>query len=328
METVLFSERIHEEGMKLVEERYNIRVAPSTSEDVLCEEVKDADAMIVRSSAITAKIIESGERLKVIGRHGIGVDQIDIDAATRCKVAVVNTPDANSISVAEHAVASMLYLCKRLREVDTALREGVFAQPGSLPGLVTKLGYITSELYSKNLGLIGFGRIARLVADICAKGFQMKVFAYDAYIPPETIREYGAEPCASIEEILKVGDFVSIHVPLTKETENLIGAEELALMKPGAFLVNSARGGLINEEALCQALKERQIAGAAVDVYAQEPPDVSNPLFGLDNLLVTPHIAAMTDGALLRMATDVATEVITVLEGKRPRYLVNPDVWE
>lgn len=328
MKTVLFSERIHEEGMKMVQERYKIKVSPSTNEDVLCEEVKDADALIVRSSAITSKIIESGTRLKVIGRHGIGVDQIDIDAATRGKVAVVNTPDANSISVAEHAVASMLYLCKRLREVDTALREGVFAQKGSLPGLVTKLGYTTSELYSKNLGLIGFGRIARLVADICAKGFQMNVFAYDAYIPAEKIREYGAEPCTSVEEILKVGDVISIHVPLTKETKDLIGGKELALMKPGAFLINSARGGLVNEDALYRALKDKTIAGAAVDVYSQEPPDVNTPLFGIDNLLVTPHIAAMTDGALLRMATDVAREVISVLEGKRPRYLVNPEVWE
>ena len=137
----------------------------------------------------------------------------------------------------------------------------------------------------------------------------MNVFAYDAYIPAEKIREYGAEPCTSVEEILKVGDVISIHVPLTKETKDLIGGKELALMKPGAFLINSARGGLVNEDALYRALKDKTIAGAAVDVYSQEPPDVNTPLFGIDNLLVTPHIAAMTDGALLRMATDVARDL-------------------
>lgn len=326
METVLFTERIHEDGMEMIKARYNVKVASSTSENVISEEVKDADALIVRSSPITSKIINSGSRLKVIGRHGIGVDQIDIMAANRNRVMVVNTPDANTMSVAEHAVASMLNLCKRLHEVDKALRDGVFDQGGSLPGLVTKLGYMTTELNSKKVGLIGFGRIARIVADICAKGFHMKTFAYDAYIPAETIKDNGAEPCERMEDILKNCDVISLHLPLTNEIKNLIGKKEIELMKHSAILVNTGRGRLINEKDLYEALKEGKIAGAAIDVFEKEPPDSDNKLFTLDNILVTPHMAAMTDGALKRMAIDVAKDVINVLEGRRPVNLVNSDV--
>ncbi|NLC10890.1 MAG: hydroxyacid dehydrogenase [Firmicutes bacterium] len=325
---ILLSESIHEEGINILRQFGEVQIAADTGEETLVKAVADADALVVRSSQVTGKIIQAGKRLKVIGRHGIGLDNIDLEAASRCKVAVVNTPEANVLSVAEHVIASMLYLCKKLPQSDKALRSGVFNRSGSLPGLVTKLGYTTLELYGKTLGLVGVGKISRRVAEIAGKGFNMNTIGYDAFLPAETIKAAGVEPCSSLEELFKQSDFISLHVPLTPATKDLVDAKLLGLMKPTAYLVNTARGGVVNEEALYTALKNNAIAGAAVDVFATEPPQQDHPFFELDNILVTPHAAAMTDGALLRMALDVAEGVVAVLKGEKPKYLVNPEVWE
>ena len=325
---ILLSESIHEEGINILRQFEEVQIAADTGEETLVKAVADADALVVRSSQVTGKIIQAGKRLKVIGRHGIGLDNIDLEAASRCKVAVVNTPEANVLSVAEHVIASMLYLCKKLPQSDKALRSGVFNRSGSLPGLVTKLGYTTLELYGKTLGLVGVGKISRRVAEIAGKGFNMNTIGYDAFLPAETIKAAGVEPCSSLEELFKQSDFISLHVPLTPATKDLVDAKLLGLMKPTAYLVNTARGGVVNEEALYTALKNNAIAGAAVDVFATEPPQQDHPFFELDNILVTPHAAAMTDGALLRMALDVAEGVVAVLKGEKPKYLVNPEVWE
>lgn len=325
---VLLTEAIHEEGMNIIKEFARLEIAADPGEETVIKAIADADALIVRSTKVTAAMIEAGKQLKVIGRHGIGLDNIDLVAANRCGVAVVNTPEANVISVAEHVLATMLYLCKRIKEVDNALRVGEFDQPGSLPGLVTKLGYTTLELYGKTLGLVGFGRIARKTAEVCMKGFNMKVCSYDAYLKPEVFKEAGVEPCGSLEEVFEKSDFISVHVPLTPETRNLIGKKQLDLMKPAAYLINPSRGGVVNEEDLYTALKNKSIAGAAVDVFEKEPPARDNPLFNLENIVLTPHIAAMTDGALVRMARDVSEGVRSVLRRERPRNLVNPEVWK
>ncbi|SFH02928.1 D-3-phosphoglycerate dehydrogenase [Desulfotomaculum arcticum] len=325
---VLLTEAIHEEGMNIIKEAARLEIAADPGEETVIKAIADADALIVRSTKVTAAIIEAGKQLKVIGRHGIGLDNIDLEAANRCGVAVVNTPEANVMSVAEHVLATMLYLCKRIKEVDNALRVGEFDQPGSLPGLVTKLGYTTEELYGKTLGLVGFGKIARKTAELCVKGFNMKVCGYDAYLAPEMIKQAGVEPCGSLEEVFAKSDFISVHVPLTPGTRNLIGKKQLDLMKPTAYFINPSRGGVVNEEDLYQALKNKSIAGAAVDVFAKEPPAKDNPLFTLENIVVTPHIAAMTDGALVRMARDVSAGVMSVLRRERPQNLVNPEVWK
>lgn len=325
---VLLTEAIHEEGMNIIKEAARLEIAADPGEETVIKAIADADALIVRSTKVTAAIIEAGKQLKVIGRHGIGLDNIDLEAVNRCGVAVVNTPEANVMSVAEHVLATMLYLCKRIKEVDNALRVGEFDQPGSLPGLVTKLGYTTEELYGKTLGLVGFGKIARKTAELCVKGFNMKVYGYDAYLAPEMIKQAGVEPCGSLEEVFAKSDFISVHVPLTPGTRNLIGKKQLDLMKPTAYFINPSRGGVVNEEDLYQALKNRSIAGAAVDVFAKEPPAKDNPLFTLENIVVTPHIAAMTDGALVRMARDVSAGVMSVLRRERPQNLVNPEVWK
>jgi D-3-phosphoglycerate dehydrogenase / 2-oxoglutarate reductase len=312
----------------MIREMADLVIAKNPQEDTLVAAIADADALIVRSSQVTAKIIRAGKNLKVIGRHGIGVDNIDILEATKCGVAVVNTPEANVISVAEHCFAAMLYLSKRLQEVDCALRKGEFAQTGSLPGLCTQLGYTGLELHKKTLGLIGTGRIAQQLAKIAFQGFGMQICGYDAYVSPEAMMAAGIQHCSSLEEICKQADFVSVHVPLTPETTNLIDRRLLGIMKPTAFLINASRGGVVNEEDLYQALKKRIIAGASVDVFAQEPPSISHPFFKLDNILVTPHMAAMTDGALMRMAQDVAAGVKAVLQGHRPQYLVNKEIYD
>ncbi|SFM46469.1 hydroxyacid dehydrogenase [Thermodesulforhabdus norvegica] len=325
---ILLAEKIHEAGMTILEQAGKVMVSPSVSEEVIVEELKDADAFVVRSSPVTRRMIQASPRLKVIGRHGIGVDNIDLEAATERGVIVVNTPDANSMSVAEYVVMAMGYLAKRFKEADRALREGLFNRDGSLPGLVTRLGFTCIELNGKTLGLVGFGRIGRLVARKCRDGFDMRVIAYDPYISEEAIRQGGAVPRSDLESVFVEADVVSVHVPLSEETRGLIDMRYLRLMKPTAYLINAARGGIVVEKDLYEILKEKRIAGAAIDVFEKEPPPPDHPFFTLDNVLVTPHMAAMTDGALKRMAEEVARDVVAVLKGERPRNLVNPQAWD
>ncbi|MBA1336146.1 MAG: D-3-phosphoglycerate dehydrogenase [Firmicutes bacterium] len=319
---IVLSEAIDCSGIYILRNDDNIvEICPDANENTIINSIADADALIVRSTAVTKSIIEAGKKLKVIGRHGIGVDNIDLKAAQEHSIVIVNTPDANILSVAEHVIASMLCLSKRLKEADSALRNGEFSGAGSLPGMVTQKGYTTKELQGKVLGLIGVGKIARKVASICINGFEMKVCGYDAYIDADTIKKFGIEPC-SFEKVFVKSDYVSIHVPLTENTKNLISERELKLMKPGAYLINASRGGIVNEDDLYKALKNRKIAGAAIDVYEKEPPSDKHPLFELDNILVTPHIAAMTNEALVRMAEDVSKDVISVLHNETPKHLV------
>lgn len=325
---VLLSETIHEIGLQLIRKVAEIEIAPDPSEDTLVTLIKDADALIVRSSKVTKNIIKAGRKLKVIGRHGIGTDNIDLKTATSMGVAVVNTPLANVQSVAEHVLAVILCLCKKINMADKALRNGVFEKTGSLPGLVNKLGFNTIELFGKTIGIVGFGKIGKRVAEMCMAGFNMEVYVYDKFLPKEYMFDFGVKPCDSLSELFSKADFISIHIPLTSETQNLITADLLYLMKPTAILINTSRGGIVNEDDLYRVLKERRIAGAAVDVFFQEPPPIDHPLFQLDNVIVTPHMAAMTDSALERMAYDVAKEVISVLRGKKPKHLVNPEVWK
>ena len=265
---VLLMEKIHEKGMSMLQEKAEVIVAPDPSEETIVSLIGDCDALIARSTPVTDRMIEAGKQLKVIGRHGIGVDNIDLESATRHGVYVMNTPQANVISVAEHLLTCMLYLTKKAHKCDEAMRAGEFSQQGSLPALVNRLGYNTIELYGKTVGFIGMGKIARRATDICVKGFGMKAYGYDPYLTPAAISACGAVPCASIVELIEQVDFVSIHVPLTAETKNLFNYNTIKLMKPTAFLINTARGGIIDEADLCRALDNGLIAGAAVDVLS------------------------------------------------------------
>lgn len=323
---VLLTESISEQGIDLLKRRTAVKIAPSPMLKDLLPLIGDADALLVRSSPVGGELMARGPSLKVIARHGIGVDNIDLDAATRLGIRVVNTPGANSNAVAEYALWAIMHCARHFNRVEKAFRRGDFCAPGSLPGLVQKFGYTTLEIRGKMLGLVGMGRIATRLALMAGVGMGMMVKAYDPLVSNEAFAAAGVERVDDLASLLKDADFVSLHVPHLKETHHLIDGEELALMKPGAFLINAARGGIVNETALYRALREGNLAGAVLDVYEKEPPDKDLPFFTLKNVVLTPHIAAMTDLALINMAIDASKGILDVLEGRMPKYLVNAAV--
>ena len=323
---VLLTESISAQGIDLLKKRAKVRIAPSPLLTDLMPLIADADALLIRSSQAGEELMKGGGKLKVIARHGIGVDNIDLDAATRLGIRVVNTPGANTNAVAEHSLWAIMHCARNFNKVEKAFRRGDFCVPGSLPGLVQKFGYTTLEIRNKVLGLVGMGRIATRLAHMAGVGMGMRVKSYDPLVTDDVFAAAGVERVGDLASLLKDADFLSLHVPHLRETHHLIGAGELALMKPGACLINAARGGVVDEQALYQALKDGKLAGAALDVYEMEPPNPDLPFFGLENVVLTPHIAAMTDLALINMAMDSAEGILDVLEGRMPKYLVNAEV--
>ena len=326
MYKVLLTERIDKTGIDILSKVAQVDIAPDPSEKTIVSMVGEYDAMIIRATLLTEPMLAAGKKLKVVGRHGVGTDNLDIPAATRHGILLLNTPGANAGSVAEYTVGALLYLFKRFAEADRMLRRGDFNQPGSLTGLLTKLGFENRVVEGRTIGLAGFGAIARRVAKICIHGFDMKVLAYDPYVSEEAMNALGVQKVASVKEMAPLVDALTIHVPKTPETVNLINSEIFSAMKPTAVLVNAARGGIVNEADLVEALKNRSIAAAATDVYDQEPPPMDHPLFSLDNMLMTPHIGAASDGAMQNMAIYVARGVVDVLEGRTPQFVVNREL--
>ncbi|KPJ63104.1 MAG: hypothetical protein AMS15_01765 [Planctomycetes bacterium DG_23] len=310
---VLLYEEMAEAGTCLLQENCQVIYPESLDEEVLIQEAKDADAIIVRANGRVSKaIIDVAPRLKVIGRHGVGVETIDIEAATNRGIWVVNTPDANTESVAEHTVGLIVALSKRILEADKAIRKGRFE---------VRYEYFGQEILGKTLGIIGLGRIGGRVAEICHQAFKMKVIYYDEIDRSEVAKKIAARN-VSFKEVLKAADYLSLHIPSTPRTHHLIGEKELRLMKPSAFLINTSRGPIVDERALVQALEEGWIKGAGLDVYEEEPASKDNPLFRFPNVVVTPHMAAHTHEALAAMSL-VAEDVLRVLSGKSPKYPVN-----
>jgi D-3-phosphoglycerate dehydrogenase len=310
---VLLYEDMHETGKALLKEKAEILFANSLEEASLIKEVKEINGIIIRANGkVSRRLMESAPKLKVVGRHGVGVENVDLEAATEEGIWVVNTPDANDLSVAEHFFGLALILSKMLKKADIALREGRFE---------ARYQYIGNELHGKTLGILGFGRIGRAVGRIGRKGFDMKVLYYDAVQYEETEKELKARK-ASLEEVLSQSDYISINLPMLPETKGILGKREFGLMKPSAFIINLARGPIWDEKALHQVLKEKKIAGAGSDVYEVEPAAKGHPLFDLENFVGTPHMAAHTEEALRRMSL-VAEDVIRVLEGKTPVHPVN-----
>jgi D-3-phosphoglycerate dehydrogenase len=310
---VLLYEDMHETGKALLKEKAEILFANSLEEASLIKEVKEINGIIIRANGkVSRRLMESAPKLKVVGRHGVGVENVDLEAATEEGIWVVNTPDANDLSVAEHFFGLALILSKMLKKADIALREGRFE---------ARYQYIGNELHGKTLGILGFGRIGRAVGRIGHKGFDMKVLYYDAVQYEETEKELKARK-ASLEEVLSQSDYISINLPMLPETKGILGKREFGLMKPSAFIINLARGPIWDEKALHQVLKEKKIAGAGSDVYEVEPAAKGHPLFDLENFVGTPHMAAHTEEALRRMSL-VAEDVIRVLEGKTPVHPVN-----
>lgn len=306
----LLYESMHQEGTTLLEEKCDVTYARSYDEKDIMDQVADVDAIIIRANgAVSEKIIEAAPNLKVIGRHGVGLDAIDLAAAKKRGIRVVYTPQANKESVAEHFVALALMLAKKIRLADIALRDGNWQARYELIG---------TELRGKTLGVLGFGRIGQQTARICRFGFDMRILYFDPIEFPEAEKELDAVR-VDAEALFKAADFISINMPLLPETRHFVNADLLNLMKPTAILINMARGPVWNEADLAAALRENRITGAGSDVYEVEPVAPDNLLLSLDNFAGTPHMSAHTEEAMIRMSM-VARDVLCVLEGKDPEY--------
>ncbi len=304
---VLVREQIADAGVDLLRESFDVVV---DTDSPLEEILGDYEALIVRSATkVTAAVIESGTKLKVIGRAGVGVDNVDVDAATRRGIVVANAPESNIVSAAEHAVGLLLALARNIPQAHAALVDGRWER--------SKWGGV--ELADKTLGVLGFGRIGRQVARR-ALGLQMKVVAYDPFVSAERFRELGAES-ATFDEVLERSDFITLHLPLTDETRGAIDAGAIAKMRDGARLINAARGDLVDEAALVAALESGKLGGAAIDVFPQEP--YSGPLLQAPNVVVTPHLAASTEEAQDRAGVVVAEQVAAALGGGLVTNAVN-----
>jgi len=317
MERVLIADKLAPEGMAILRQEADAgrlqvdeRVGMKPAE--LVAAVGEYDALIVRSSStVTAEVIAAARRLRVIGRAGIGVDNIDVDAATTRGIAVMNTPGGNNVTTAEHAISMLLSLARAIPQATASMKAGKWE----------KSRFTGSELSNKTLGIVGIGNIGRLVAER-AQGLKMKVVAYDPFITEQKAREMGIE-LATLDGLLQRADFVSIHTPLLPETRHLIDAAALAKMKPTARLVNCARGGIVDEVALAAALQAKQLAGAALDVFEQEPVPSDHPLLQLDNVICTPHLGAATAEAQVAVSVAIAEQVVDFLVHNVTRHAVN-----
>ncbi|GBD44056.1 Hydroxypyruvate reductase [bacterium HR40] len=308
--------RIREEGLALLRARPNIAIEllEDPSPEAVSRAVTAADAVVVRTARIPPEAVERASRLRVISRHGVGYDNVPLEVLNRRRIPLAITASANRISVAEHAFFLMLALAKRGREHDRAVRAGNW-------GLRERFAAI--ELWGKRLLLLGFGRIGSEVARR-AIAFGMKVAAYDPWRPVDELVAAGVEPVADLASALGEADIVSLHMPHTPDAPPVIGARELARMRPSAFLVNTARGGLVDEAALVDALRSGRLAGAGLDVFAEEPPPPDHPLLALENVVLSPHAAGSTREATLRMATESVRNVLDVLDGRLdPAVIVN-----
>ncbi len=310
---VLVADPIAQEGIELLKTRTEVDVRTGLSPEELSRIVGDYHALVVRSETkVTAEIIEAGRNLKIIARAGVGVDNVDVEAATRRGIWVVNAPMGNVNAAVEHTWALMLALARHVPQAYVSLRSGEWKRSK----------FVGVELKGKTLGVVGLGKIGLEVAKR-AMAFEMHVLGSDPYPPAqERAREIGVE-VVSLQELLGRSDFVTVHVPLMPETKGMIGRTELGLMKRGARILNVARGGVIDEAALIEALNEGRLAGAAIDVFEQEPPPADHPFLRHERIIVTPHLGASTQEAQVNVAVDVAEQILAFLDGQRPRFAVN-----
>ena len=309
---ILVADPIAEEGLSLLRQHGEVVVRPHKSPEELRALIGEYDALVVRSETrVTADLIAAGQRLQVIGRAGVGVDNIDVEAATDRGIVVVNAPEGNTISAAEHTIALMLALARHVPQANAALQAGRWQREP----------YLGVELRGKVLGIVGLGRVGSEVARR-ARSFEMRLLAHDPYISTDHFRILGVEP-VSLDKLLEEADFVTVCTSLTSTARGLMGPSELARMKPTARLINASRGGVIDEAALYDALRDGRIAGAALDVFQAEPLSPESPLLGLPNLITTPHLGGSTVEAQTSVAVDVAEQIVAVLDGRPARYAVN-----
>lgn len=315
---VVLAGTIHPAGHALLETQARVVVCHDLTEAAVAQAGAEADGILFRSRPlVTDSLLAACKRLKVIGRYGVGLDIVDLPAATRRSIAVVHAPGVNSQAVAEHAVMLMLMCVKKTHRVERMTRAADWA-PARYEGIV--------ELSGRTLGIVGVGNIGRRVARIAGAGFGMRVLGYDPYVPEDELRRRGVEPVKTLEALLPQADLVTFHTPLTPETRHMINGRSLQLMKPGAVLINTCRGGVQDERAIFEALARGHLAAAGLDVWEQEPVSPDNPLLNLENVVCTSHIAGVSQEADRGIALQVGAEMLRVLRGERPQVLANPDV--
>ncbi len=308
---VLVSDPLAEEGIEILRGFCNVDEKAGLSEDELVEIIGKYDALIVRSGTeVTEREIDAAAKMKYIGRAGAGVDNIDTDAATRKGIIVANAPEGNTLAATEHTMAMMLALARMIPSANISLKKGEWKRSK----------FMGVEMNEKVLGIVGFGRIGREVAKR-AQSFNMRIVAYDPFITPERGSQFGVE-MVSVEELFRIADIITVHTPLIKETTHLINEKTIATMKDGVRIINCARGGIVDEDALADAVSSGKVAGAALDVFEEEPP-INSPLLTIDNVIVTPHLGASTVEAQKNVAISIAHQCIDVLKGGAAKYVVN-----
>jgi len=318
MKKVLVAEKVNKKALKIIEEVAEIVIVPEGNLEEFKKLVRDVYAVILDTSIkFTDEIMESAPNLKVISRTGAGVDNVDVKAATKRGILVLNTPEANTITVAEHTLALIGAISKHLFFLYSELKKGNYKTARRL--------YLPIDLDSKILGIIGYGRIGSSVAERCIKAFNMKVITYDPHkkdsdFPESVVR------CSTNKEVFKKADIVTIHCPLTDETRNHVNKDLLSLMKPSAFLINTARGNIVDENYLAKLLKDNKIAGAAFDVLTNEPPELSDLLLNAPNMIITPHSAALTKECTLRVAMVAAKGIVDSIKGQIPEFVYKDEV--
>ena len=313
---VLLTNPIDPSGAHIIGEVADVVVAPDAKPETLCRMVADADVLVVRSH-LPADTFARPHRLRGVVRHGVGLDMIPMEAATAQAIPVANVPAVNAEAVAEYCISGMLLLTRRMHRLDRDLRATDWSASRKLTDDAT-------ELFGRTVGIVGVGNVGRRVAEICHAGFRMRVLG--------TQRRLGALPDfvtgVDVDTLFRESDFIVLNCPLTPETTNLVDASRIALMKRTAFIVNASRGQVINEDVLVAALRVRRIAGAVLDVYREQPLRCDHPFLALDNVILTPHAAGITQESMRRMSEGAAQEVVRLLAGERPVNLVNPEVWD
>lgn len=318
---LLIEAMYHEAGEKLLARHADVHVLRGSTLEAIRDAIRGVSAVFVRYPArLRADAIREGQDLVVIATSGRGTDAVDIPAATAQGIAVVNNPGLGTVPVSEHTIGLMLDLAKQISRTDADVRRDEGWEDRDQSSRI--------QLEGRTLGIVGLGHIGTEVARKCVVAFRMRVLVYDPYVPPSKAEAVGAIWVSDLSTVLRESDFVSLHPELTEETRGMIGEAELRQMRPDAFLVNTARGEIVREAALVGALRERWIAGAALDVFDPEPPPADSPLYGLDNLILTPHIAGITVEAAQDLSLSAATQILQVFRGERPPHLVNPEVWE
>ena len=305
---------IHDDGWSILKKKgCDVFEITDFSSDSLIDKLHDVDGIALRTAKLTSNILEKCNNLKIVARHGVGYDNVDLNYLNNKGIALAITGTSNAISVAEHVMTMFLSICKMSKLSDQLVRDGKFMEKSSLPGCF--------ELYKKNILILGFGRIGKALAKRCY-GFDSKVYVHDPFIDVSIIKENNCLPI-NFEDGLEIADFVSIHTPLNEKTRNMIARDQLMMMKKTCILVNTARGGIINEQDLIWALTNNKIYGAGIDVYEKEPPNNDNPLFKLNNIILSPHSAALTLECRKRMGIETCENISNYLTNKSELNIAN-----